>query len=127
MNQRFSEDLFLTNKTGRYLYNAYAKNMPIIDYHCHLTAQEIYEDKPFHDLGEMWFAHDHYKWRAMRMLGVDERLITGDASYRDKFLAFAGAMPELIGNPLYIWCALELKRYFDVDEPLCAQKCRTHL
>ncbi|HRX58232.1 MAG TPA: glucuronate isomerase [Eubacteriales bacterium] len=121
MKHAFSEDLFLTNKTGKRLYETYAKGMPIIDYHCHLLPQEIYENKQFTDLGEMWLAHDHYKWRAMRTFGVDERLITGDASFFEKFKAFAEIMPELIGNPLYIWCALELKRFFGIDEPLCAE------
>ena len=121
MKHAFSEDLFLTNKTGKRLYETYAKEMPIIDYHCHLLPQEIYENKQFTDLGEMWLAHDHYKWRAMRTFGVDERLITGDASFFEKFKAFAEIMPELIGNPLYIWCALELKRFFGVDEPLSAE------
>ncbi|MEG1523561.1 MAG: glucuronate isomerase [Clostridia bacterium] len=121
MNHSFTEDLFLTCETGKHLYNTYAKNMPIVDYHCHLLPQEIYENKQFEDLGEMWLAHDHYKWRTMRTFGIDERLITGNASFYDKFLAFADIMPELIGNPLYIWCALELKRFFDIGEPLCAE------
>ncbi len=121
MEHAFSEDLFLTNRTGRRLYEAYAKDMPLIDYHCHLLPREIYENKQFTDLGEMWLAHDHYKWRAMRTFGVDERLVTGDASFLEKFMAFAAIMPELIGNPLYIWCALELKRFFGIDEPLCAE------
>lgn len=121
MKCAFSEELFLLNQTGKHLYEAYAKDMPIIDYHCHLLPKEICENKRFTDLGEMWLAHDHYKWRAMRTFGIDERLITGDASFHDKFLAFARIMPELIGNPLYIWCALELKRYFDIDEPLSGE------
>lgn len=118
MNNRFSEELFLTNKTGSMLYHKYAENMPIIDYHCHLQPVEIAENKEFEDLGEMWLKGDHYKWRAMRTLGIHESFITGDASYHDKFLAFAAVLPELIGNPLYIWCALELKRYFDIDVPV---------
>lgn len=121
MHSAFSEDLFITNKTGKHLYETYAKDMPIIDYHCHLLPKEIYENKRFTDLGEMWLAHDHYKWRAMRTFGIDERLITGDASFYEKFMAFAGIMPELIGNPLYVWCALELKRYFGIGEPLSAE------
>ncbi len=120
MNNAFSEDLLLTNPTGKRLYHAYAKDMPIIDYHCHLLPSEIRENKVFTDLGEMWLAHDHYKWRAMRTFGIDEKFITGDAGYYEKFLAFARIFPELIGNPLYIWCALELKRYFGIDEPLSA-------
>lgn len=120
MNTTFDEELFLTNKTGRELYHKYAEKLPIIDYHCHLQTSEICEDQEFEDLGEMWLRGDHYKWRAMRTFGIEERLITGDASYHDKYLAFAGILPKLIGNPIYIWCALELKRYFDIDEPLSA-------
>ncbi len=115
----FSEDLFLTNETGKRLYNNYAKDLPIIDYHCHLVPKEIEDDKVFEDLGQMWLAHDHYKWRAMRTFGIDEELITGKSTtFYDKFLAFAKIYPMLIGNPLYIWCALELKRYFGIDEQL---------
>lgn len=117
----FSEDLFLTNATGKRLYEQYAKDMPIIDYHCHLLPQEIYENRRFEDLGEMWLAHDHYKWRAMRTFGIDEKYITGDASYHEKYLKFAEILPQMIGNPIYIWCALELKRFFGIDEALCAE------
>lgn len=118
MNTRFSEELYLTNKTGSMLYHKYAEHLPIIDYHCHLVPQEMYENEQFEDLGEMWLRGDHYKWRCMRTFGIDERLITGDASYYEKYMAFAKILPQLIGNPIYIWCALELKRYFDIDEPL---------
>lgn len=118
MNGKFSEELFLTNETGRHLYHTYAEHMPIIDYHCHLLPQEIYENKQFEDLGEMWLAHDHYKWRAMRTFGVDEKFITGEAGFHDKYMEFAKILPQMIGNPIYIWCALELKRYFDIDEPV---------
>ena len=118
MNTKFDEELFLTNKTGRELYHKYAEQLPIIDYHCHLQPSEIAENKEFEDLGEMWLRGDHYKWRAMRTFGIDEKYITGDASYHDKYMAFAAVLPKLIGNPIYIWCALELKRYFDIDEPL---------
>lgn len=117
----FTEELLLTNATGKRLYEQYAKDLPIIDYHCHLLPQEIYENREFEDLGEMWLAHDHYKWRAMRCFGIPEKYITGDASYHEKYLKFAGIFPELIGNPIYIWCVLELKRYFDIEEPLCKE------
>lgn len=120
MNTRFSEELFLTNQTGSLLYHRYAEKLPIIDYHCHLLPQEMFENKQFENLGEMWLKGDHYKWRVMRTFGIDERLITGDASYHEKYLAFAAILPQLIGNPIYIWCALELKRYFDIDEPITA-------
>lgn len=120
MNDRFSEELFLTNETGKMLYHKYAEHMPIIDYHCHLQPVEIAENKEFEDLGEMWLRGDHYKWRCMRTFGIDEKYITGDASYYEKYMKFAEILPQLVGNPIYIWCALELKRYFDIDEPLTA-------
>jgi glucuronate isomerase len=116
----FNEEMFLTNKTGQRLYHKYAEKMPIIDYHCHLQPKEIYENKEFEDLGEMWLSGDHYKWRAMRTFGIDEQYITGDSSYYEKYLKFAQILPYLIGNPIYIWCALELKRFFNIAEPLCA-------
>lgn len=115
-----SGDLYLTNETGRRLFHDYAANLPIIDYHCHLQPRDIYENRVFEDIGEMWLSGDHYKWRAMRLFGIDEELITGSANYHEKFLAYAGILPQLAGNPLYIWSALELKRYFDIDEPLSA-------
>ena len=124
MINRFNEDLFLTNETGKMLYHKYAEHLPIIDYHCHLLPQEIAENKEFEDLGEMWLKGDHYKWRCMRTFGIDEKYITGDASYHEKFMAFAQILPQLIGNPIYIWCALELKRYFDIDEPLTAENAQ---
>ena len=115
---RFSEELYLTNETGRELYHKYAEKLPIIDYHCHISAEAMVENREFEDLGEMWLEGDHYKWRAMRTFGIDEKYITGSASYHDKYLAFAKVLPKMAGNPLQIWCALELKRYFDIDEPL---------
>ena len=112
------KDLLLTNQTGARLYHDCAAHLPIIDFHCHLQPQEILEDKPFEDLGEIWLAYDHYKWRCMRTFGIDERLITGDAPYREKFMAFAKIMPMLAGNPVHIWCQLELARYFGITQPL---------
>ena len=93
MNTRFDEELFLTTETGRHLYHKYAEHMPIIDYHCHLQPSEILEDKEFEDLGEMWLRGDHYKWRAMRTFGIDERYITGEADFHEKYLAFASILP----------------------------------
>ncbi len=122
MNTRFNEELYLTNETGRMLYHKYAEPMPIIDYHCHLQPKEIYENRQFEDLGEMWLSGDHYKWRAMRTFGIDEKYITGsETSYYEKYMEFAKILPQLIGNPVYIWCALELKRFFGIDEPLCGE------
>lgn len=118
MNTKFNEELFLTNKTGSILYHNYAEKMPIIDYHCHLSPKEMYENEQFQDLGEMWLKGDHYKWRAMRTFGIEEKYITGTASYFEKYMKFAEILPYLIGNPLYIWCALELKRYFGIEEAI---------
>lgn len=119
LNSKFSEELFLCNETGRELYHKYAEHMPIIDYHCHISPKAMYENKEFEDLGEMWLEGDHYKWRAMRTFGIEERYITGnETSFHDKYLAFAKVLPKMVGNPIFIWCALELKRYFGIDEPL---------
>lgn len=119
LNAKFSEELFLTNETGRELYHKYAEHMPIIDYHCHISPKAMVENKEFEDLGEMWLEGDHYKWRAMRTFGIDEKYITGtETDFHEKYLAFAKVLPKMVGNPIFIWCALELKRYFDIDEPL---------
>jgi glucuronate isomerase len=115
----FMDDNFLLgNRTAVTLYHDYAKSMPIIDYHCHLNPQEIFENKTYNNLTEVWLCGDHYKWRAMRANGVEERYITGGASDYDKFLAYARTVPMLIGNPLYHWSHLELRRYFGVYELL---------
>lgn len=117
-----SEQFLLTNGTGRRLYHKYAEGLPIIDYHCHLLPKEICDDEIFEDIGDAWLRHDHYKWRTMRTFGIDEKYITGtQTSFYAKFMEFAKIMPMLIGNPVYIWCALELKRYFDIEEPLSAE------
>jgi len=115
MENFLGPDFLLRNDVGRNLYENYAKDMPIIDFHCHLNPQQIYENKRFQDLTEIWLGGDHYKWRLMRANGVDEDLITGDAEPYDKFLAWAKTMPMTIGNPLYHWSHLELKRYFGID------------
>lgn len=112
------EHFLLGSETARRLYHDYAKPMPIIDYHCHLSPQEIWEDRTYRSLTEIWLGGDHYKWRAMRANGVDERYVTGDADDYDKFLAYARTLPQAIGNPLYHWSHLELQRYFGIDEPL---------
>ncbi len=119
INKKFSEELFLTNETGSELYHRYAESMPIIDYHCHISPKAMYENAEFEDLGEMWLEGDHYKWRAMRTFGIEEKYITGkETDFHEKFLEFAKVLPKMVGNPIFIWCALELKRYFDIDEPL---------
>jgi glucuronate isomerase len=109
------ENFLLKNNSALNLYNKYAKNQPIIDYHCHISPKEIAEDKVYENLTQIWLYGDHYKWRAMRINGIDELYITGNGSDYEKFFAFAQFMPKLIGNPIYHWCHLELKRYFDID------------
>lgn len=113
------DDFMLGNETGRRLFHDYAEKMPIIDYHCHLDPKIIAEDHQFRNITELFLGGDHYKWRAMRSNGIDERYITGDAPDREKFQKWAETMPYLLGNPLYHWTHLELKRYFDIDEVLC--------
>ena len=105
-------DFLLTTPTARTLYHEWAAHMPIVDYHCHVSPREIYEDKRFQNITQVWLAGDHYKWRLMRGNGVAERYITGDATDREKFQKFAEALPRAIGNPMYHWCHLELQRYF---------------
>ncbi|MBM7097771.1 glucuronate isomerase [Bacillus sp. H-16] len=116
-----NDNFLLTNDISRELYHSYAKELPIIDYHNHLSAKEIYEDRMYENLTELWLADDHYKWRAMRANGISEYLITGDASDKDKFDAWADTVPNLIGNPLYHWTHLELTRFFNLDSLLGRQ------
>ncbi len=123
MKEFMGEDFILSTKTAQYLYDNYAKDMPIIDYHCHINPREIAEDKEFENITEAWLGGDHYKWRAIRACGYDEEYVTGKASDYDKFKAWAASMPRLIGNPLYHWTHLELKRYFGINEPLSEKNC----
>jgi glucuronate isomerase len=111
-------DFLLETETARHLYHNAAKDEPIYDYHCHLMPSQIAENKRFANLAEAWLAGDHYKWRVMRALGIDESLVTGDAPAYEKFLAWARTVEDLIGNPLYHWTHLELRRFFDIQEPL---------
>jgi glucuronate isomerase len=111
------ENFLLETETARALYNE-AKDEPIFDYHCHLVPAQIAGNKQFADLAEIWLGGDHYKWRMMRALGYDEHYITGGASPYEKFLAWARTVENLIGNPLYHWTHLELRRYFGINEPL---------
>jgi glucuronate isomerase len=114
MKQFLDENFLLKNKTAEILYHEYAKNMPIIDYHCHLPQQQIAENKNFDNLTQVWLYGDHYKWRAMRTNGVEEKYCTGNASDYEKFQAWAKTVPYTLRNPLYHWTHLELQRYFDV-------------
>ncbi len=118
MKKFLDENFLLSNQTAAELYHQYAKEMPIIDYHCHLSPQEIYENKSYKNLTEIWLYGDHYKWRLMRANGVEEQNITGDGADYDKFLSYAKTVPLTIGNPLYHWSHLELQRYFGVSELL---------
>lgn len=113
-----NEDFMLNNETGKHLYHTYAEKMPIFDYHCHLIPEWIANDHEFTDITELWLSGDHYKWRAMRANGIPERKITGDSSPEEKFEAWAETAENTIGNPLFHWTQLELKRYFDIDELL---------
>ena len=118
MKPFMNEDFLLGTETARKLYHDHAEKMPIIDYHCHINPMEIYEDKRYDTITEVWLGGDHYKWRAMRSCGVPERYITGDATPAEKFQKWAETIPSLIGNPLYHWTHLELQRYFGITEPL---------
>ena len=122
MKKFLDEDFLLKSETAKILYHEYAEKMPIYDYHCHLSIKEIYEDRHFDSITDLWlvdgFAGDHYKWRAMRNNGIDEKYITGDASKEEKFMKWAETIPYTVGNPLYHWTHLELKRYFGITETL---------
>jgi glucuronate isomerase len=119
-----NEDFLLSNKTAKDLYQQTAAGLPIIDYHCHISPRDIAEDKTYDNISEVWLYGDHYKWRAMRSAGVDERYITGDAPDYEKFEKYAQIMPMLFGNPLYHWSHLELWRYFGVTSPLGPETAR---
>ena len=110
-----NDDFLLNTKTAKLLYHTYAKELPILDYHCHINPMEIALDRKFDNITQVWLGGDHYKWRQMRFHGVEEKYITGDASDREKFQAFAETLPKAIGNPLYHWSHLELSRYFGYD------------
>ncbi len=113
-----TEDFLLTNTFAKTLYHNYAKSLPIIDYHCHLSPQDIANDREFENLTKVWLDGDHYKWRAMRTLGIEEKYVTGNASDEEKFNKWAYAVPYTLRNPLYHWTHLELSRYFGIDELL---------
>ena len=115
MNNFMNEDFLLKTEVSKELYHKYAKDMPIFDYHCHLNPKEIAENRGYDNLTQLWLAGDHYKWRAMRSNGIDEKYITGDAEDFDKFMAFVETIEYCFGNPLYHWSHLELKRFFGID------------
>lgn len=118
MKKFMDEDFLLLNPTAEKLFHDYAEKMPIIDYHCHISPKEIWENKKFKNITEVWLYGDHYKWRAMRAIGIDEKYITGDADDYEKFMAWAKTISMSIGNPIYHWTHLELQRYFGIQEVL---------
>ena len=144
MKKFLDEDFILQSEAASTLYHKYAEGQPIFDFHNHLSPQEIFENKPLGNLANAWLDHDHYKWRAMRAAGVDEKLITGhiriDGSVKsdeerggeaavaaadyDRYLAFVKTLQLCPGNPLYHWSHLELKRYFGIDVPVTEKNAR---
>lgn len=127
MKKFMDDDFILGNDTARHLFHDFSKDLPIIDYHCHLSPQEIYEDKRFDNLADIWFGGrndkggcfgDHYKWRLMRSNGMKEEIVTGRSNELERFKGFADTLTMAIGNPMYHWCHLELKKYFGINEPL---------
>lgn len=115
MKEFMCDDFLLNTETAKILYHEHAKKMPIYDFHCHLSPKEIYENKKYRSITEIWLGGDHYKWRAMRSNGVDEQYITGDKSDKEKFIKWAETMDECYGNPLFHWTHLELRRFFGID------------
>lgn len=129
MKKFMGENFLLSTDTAKRLYHDYAVKMPIIDYHCHISPREIYEDLRFENITRAWLGGDHYKWRLIRACGVPEHYITGAASDKEKFFKFAECLPRAIGNPVYHWCHLELRTYFKFDKPLSpetAEECWEH-
>lgn len=121
MKNFMDKDFLLDTETAKKLFHNWAEDMPICDYHCHLSPKEIYENKAPENISQLWLSGDHYKWRAMRSCGVDERYCTGDATDKEKFEKFGYALQYCIGNPLYHWAHIELQRYFGIDTPLNAK------
>ncbi len=124
MKPFINEDFLLGNKTAKRLYYEFSANKPLIDFHCHLYPRLIAEDYQFDNLGEAWLDGDHYKWRAMRANGIEEKYCTGNASFREKFSRWAETVPSTIGNPLYHWTHLELARYFGIYDLLSPVTCK---
>ena len=120
MKAFMDKDFLLTTETSKKLYHDFGADCPIIDYHNHLSAREIFERRSYVNLTQLWLEADHYKWRCMRVCGVPEKYVTGDASDYEKFEAFARIMPRLIGSPIYHWAHMELQRYFGIETPLSA-------
>lgn len=120
MKEFMDENFLLSTPCAQKLYHDYASKMPIVDYHCHINPKEIWEDRRFENIAQIWLGGDHYKWRIMRAAGVEEKYITGDAPDKEKFIKYAECLPLAIGNPLFHWSHLELKQFFDYDGVLSA-------
>ena len=121
MNSLINDNFLLETNAARELYNEFAKELPIVDYHCHIDAKEIAEDINFKNITELWLKGDHYKWRLMRASRNEEKYITGDAPDKEKFMMWAKGIESAFGNPLYHWTCLELTRYFGIEEPLTTE------
>ena len=130
MREFMDKDFILQTETAKHLYHDYASKLPLADYHCHLNPKEIYEDRRFNNIVEVWlggrnpdgsYAGDHYKWRMMRSHGIDEEYITGSKDPYERFVKLAEALEMAIGNPMYHWCHLELQQFFGVYEPLTVE------
>ena len=133
MKQFMDRDFLLQTQTAKHLFHTYVENLPLIDYHCHLNPQEIYEDRRFEDLAQVWlggiqpdgsYAGDHYKWRLMRSAGIEETYVTGNKPGYERFLKFVEALELAIGNPMYHWCHLELQRFLGIYEPLTRENAK---
>jgi len=133
MKKFMDKDFLLETETAKHLYHDYAAAMPLVDYHCHISPKEIYEDRRFDDLAQIWlggqnpdgsYFGDHYKWRVMRSNGTPEEYVTGGKSGFERFEKFVEALEMAIGNPMYHWCNLELHKYFGVDGYLNSDNCR---
>ena len=133
MKTFMDKDFLLETETAKHLFHDYAESLPLVDYHCHLDPREIYEDRRFNDLAEVWlggqnsdgsFAGDHYKWRLMRSHGIDESYVTGNKPGFERFLKLAQALEMAIGNPMYHWCHLELRQFFGITEPLTTESAQ---
>ena len=124
MNAFMDKDFLLDTEVAKKMFHDWAEKMPICDYHCHLSPKEIYENKAPSNISDLWLSGDHYKWRAMRSCGVDEKYCTGDATAEEKFIKFGETLQYCIGNPLYHWAHIELQRYFGIDTPLNAKTAK---
>ncbi len=121
MNNFMDKDFLLDTETAKRLFHDYCQNLPICDYHCHLSPKEIYENKSPKDISELWLKGDHYKWRAMRSCGISEDYCTGGITGKEQFEKFAYTLQYAIGNPLYHWAHIELQKYFGINTPLSAK------